>query len=45
MYHKTQPTKKDLLTALQDSWNHLDKEYCFKLVNSMPERIQAVIKV
>ena len=35
---------KDLLIAIQESWNHFDKEYGFKLVNSIPERIKAVIK-
>ena len=24
--------------------DHFDKEYCFKLVKSMPERIKAVVK-
>ena len=33
----------DLLTAIQESWNYLDKEYCFKLEKSLPERNEAVI--
>ena len=36
--------QKDLLTAIQKSWNHFDKDYCFELVKFMPERITAVIK-
>ena len=35
---------KDLLTAIQENWNHFDKEYCFEFVKSMPERIKTVIK-
>ena len=29
---------------MQESWNYSDKEYCFKLVKSMPERTKGVIK-
>lgn len=36
--------KKDLLTTIQESWNDFDKEYCFKLRKSIPERIKAVMK-
>ena len=34
--------KEDLLTVIQESWNHFDEEYCFKLVKSMPKRIKAL---
>ena len=27
--------------AIQESWNPFDKEYCFKLVKSMPEKIKS----
>ena len=45
VHQKTPLTKKDLLTAIQESRNHFDKEYCFRLVKSISERIKAVIKV
>ena len=33
------------LDFFQAIWrNHFDKEYCLKLVKSVPERIKAVIK-
>ena len=35
---------KDLLTVIQESWNHFNKEYCLKLLKFMPQRIKAVIK-
>ena len=34
----------DLLTSNWKSWNHFDKECCFRIMKSMPERIKAVIK-
>ena len=41
MVHDKAPSvKEDLLTAIQVSWNHFDKEYCFK----RPEVIMAVTK-
>ena len=33
------------MTGIWISWNHFDKEYCFKFVKAMLERIQMVIKV
>ena len=42
---KAPSTKEDLLTAIQESWNHFDKEYCFKLMKSMSKRIKAVMKI
>ena len=41
---KAPSTKEDLFTVIQESWNHFDKEYCFKLVKSMSEIIKIVIK-
>ena len=41
---KAPSTKEDLLIIIQESWNHFDKEYCFKLLKSMPERNKSVIK-
>ena len=41
---KAGSTKEDLLTVIRDSWNSFDKEYCFKLVKCMPERIKIIIK-
>ena len=41
---KIKKNTSDLLTRIQESWNHSDKEYCFKLRKSTPERINAVIK-
>ena len=35
---------KDLLTAIQGSWNHFDKKDCFELMKSMLEKIKAVVK-
>ena len=43
MMHEKVPSNKDLLTAIRQNWNLFDKEHCFKLVKSMPERVQAVI--
>ena len=43
-HEKALSTKEDLLTAISESWNNFDKEYCFKLVNTIPERIKTVIK-
>lgn len=37
-------SKNYLLTAIHESWNHFDKEHCFKLLKYMPERIKTVIK-
>ena len=36
--------KQNLLTAIQESWNHFDKEYYSKLVKSMPKKIKVGIK-
>ncbi len=33
--------KADLSTAIQQIWNQLDEVYCFSLVKSMPQIIQA----
>ena len=41
---KVLPTGVDLLIAIQESWNHFDKGYCFKLTKFMPEKIKAIIK-
>ena len=41
---KLYPPKKDLLTAIQQNLDHFDKEYCFNLVKSMPEKIMVVVK-
>ena len=30
---KATSTKEDLLSAIWESWNHFNKEYCFKLVD------------
>ena len=32
VYEKAPYSKEDLLTTIQSSWNHFDKEFCFKLV-------------
>ena len=39
------PTKKVVLTAIQQSWNPFGKEDFLKLVKSMPERIKGFTKV
>ncbi len=44
VHDKAPSCKADLSTAIQQSWNQLDEAYCFSLVKSMPQRIQAVIK-
>ena len=44
MVHKKVPFTEDLLTAIQERWNHLHKERYFKLVKSIPERIKILIK-
>uniref|UniRef100_A0A8C1VER9 Uncharacterized protein n=1 Tax=Cyprinus carpio TaxID=7962 RepID=A0A8C1VER9_CYPCA len=44
VHDKALSCKADLSTAIEESWNQLDEEYCFSLVNSMPQRIQAVLK-
>ena len=44
MVPKKAPFTKDLLTDIQKSWNHFNKEYWFKLVKSLPERIKVVSK-
>ena len=45
MVHENSPTsKEDLLTAIPEWWKNFDEEYCFKLMELMPERIQAVRK-
>ena len=44
VHEKAPPTKKDLSTPIWMSWNHSAKEYGLKLVKSMPERIEAIIK-
>ena len=41
---KAVSTKKGLLTAIRGIWNHIALEYCFKLVNSIPERNKVIIK-
>ena len=41
---KALSTKEDLFSAIQETWNDFDKEYCFKLAESMSARINAVIK-
>lgn len=43
-YWKAPFAKKDLLTAVWESWHYFNKEYLFKLVKSMSERIQAILK-
>jgi transposase len=44
-HHETTPQNNDELWAqVQAVWNTIDKETCMKLVESMPHRIQAVIK-
>ena len=45
MGHEKDPSSKDLLTAILDSWNHFGKEYGFRLLKSMPKRIKTGIKV
>ena len=44
VHEKDLSTKDDVLTLNQKSLNYFDKEYCFKLVKSKPERIKAVLK-
>ena len=44
VHEKVASPKEDLWIAIQESWNHFDKEDCFELVKSMFERIKAVIK-
>ena len=34
----------DLLTAIQEGWNYFDKEYCFKFMKYIPEKIEPIIK-
>ena len=41
-YEKVPFTKEDLLITIQESGNNFHKEFCFKLVKSMPERIKSV---
>ena len=41
---KAPSAKEDQLNAIQESRKHLEKEYRFKFVKSIPERIKAVIK-
>ena len=46
MVHVKVPSiKEDLLTAIQESWDHFDKEFCFKLVESMIDKIKTDIKI
>lgn len=43
--HGKAPTcKADLATAIKESWNQIDEEYCLSLIKSMPQRLNAVIK-
>lgn len=43
--NKTNVTNKaSYFAALQDAWNQIDSEYLQKLVESMPRRLEAVIK-
>ncbi|KAF7709014.1 hypothetical protein HF521_018071 [Silurus meridionalis] len=45
MVHDKAPTcKADLATAIRQSWRQIDEVYCLSLAESMPQRIQAVIK-
>ena len=37
-------TNEKLLTVIRESLKYFDKEYCFELVNSVPERIKGIIK-
>ena len=41
---KAQSSKEDLLTVIQQSWNHCDEEYGSKLLKSIPKIIKATTK-
>ena len=34
----------ELWERMEDEWNKINKEKCIKLIESMPRRIEAVIK-
>ena len=36
---KVSATIEDLLIAIRENWRHFDKEYCFKLVKPLLEKI------
>lgn len=43
--HKRSPTSKhDLYQKIQEEWEKIPTDYCAKVVESMPKRINAVIK-
>ena len=42
MVHEKIPSTKDLLTAIHESWNHIDKDYYFKSEKSMSEKINVI---
>lgn len=44
VHDKAPSCKADLSTVIREGWNQLDEEYCFSLVKSMLQRIQAVTK-
>ncbi|CAJ0922248.1 unnamed protein product [Ranitomeya imitator] len=45
MVHDKAPTcKTDLATAIRESWSQIDEDYCLTIINSMPQRLQALIK-
>uniref|UniRef100_A0A3Q3AY27 Tc1-like transposase DDE domain-containing protein n=1 Tax=Kryptolebias marmoratus TaxID=37003 RepID=A0A3Q3AY27_KRYMA len=45
MVHKKAPTcKADLATPIKESWHQIDAEYCLSLIESMPQRLKAIIK-
>ena len=45
VHRKALFNKEKFLTAIWETWNHFDKEYCFELVKFIPERIKADIKI
>ena len=45
IHGKAPSTEEDPLTAMWESCNHFDKEYYFKLVKSIPEKILNITKV
>ena len=45
MDHEEAPFIREyILTTIQESWNHFEKEYCFKLGKSQPKRIKNILK-
>ena len=44
VHDKAPSCKADLSTAIGESWNQLDEEYCCSLLKFLSQRIQAVIK-